>query len=134
MEPVLGPKNKAKQNKNKQKQTTTNKQNKAKTGVGKNGKRLWQPVCMTLRQAQDSSYELIRMQERVQMCCSSSSVCYTVQPMGETTVKTKCTWENQSLPQNSHLCVVSGLLELLRSFLQAFFFLLLCSPAFLSLT
>ena len=30
-------------------------------------------------------------------------------------------WEKQSLPQKSHLCVVSGLLELLRSFLQALF-------------
>ena len=28
-------------------------------------------------------------------------------------------WEKQSLPQKSHLCVVSGLLELLRSFLRA---------------
>ena len=30
-------------------------------------------------------------------------------------------WEKQSLPQKSHLFVVSGLLELLRSFLQALF-------------
>ena len=28
-------------------------------------------------------------------------------------------WEKQCLPQKSHLCVVSGLLELLRSFLRA---------------
>ena len=28
-------------------------------------------------------------------------------------------WEKRSQPQKSHLCVVSGLLELLRSFLQA---------------
>ena len=34
-------------------------------------------------------------------------------------------WEKQFLPQKSHLCVVSGLLELLRSFLRA---LLLQSP------
>ena len=38
-------------------------------------------------------------------------------------------WEKQSLPQKSHLCVVPGLLELLRSFPRA----LLSASAFTSL-